>query len=52
MNNDIFEQFLKKNKAKYQEDEDSVYELTEESEDSMNLKEEDFSNDNFEEGIY
>jgi serine/threonine protein kinase len=50
VNNDIFEQFLKKNKVKYQEDEDSVYELTEESEDSMNFNEEDFVNENFEEG--
>ena len=53
MNNDIFEQFLKKNKAKFQEDKNSNLNGSEESEDStqINFEDEDFSNNELEEGI-
>ena len=53
MNNDIFEQFLKKNKAKFQEDKNSNFNGSEESEDStqINFEDEDFSNNELEEGI-
>ena len=54
MNNDIFEQFLKKNKTKFDEDEDSNYQISEESEDSaqINFDEDEFTNANFEDGKF